>query len=73
MDLVRITVSHIHKMKTSILDEMNLPEDAQAVARREAMRRECPVSEVLKDWVLEKARAIKAGAAAAAQPNQAAA
>lgn len=47
-------------MKTSILDELNLPEDVAAVARREAMRTEKPISEVLKAWVLEKARAIKA-------------
>lgn len=48
-------------MKTSIIDELELPEETQAAARREALRTERPVNEVIAKWVVEKAAAITKG------------
>jgi hypothetical protein len=49
-------------MKSSIIDQLELDEDTQAAARREAMRRKVPVNLVLKEWVMAAARAINANA-----------
>jgi hypothetical protein len=49
-------------MKTSIIDELNLPESVQQAARREAMRMSQPVNVVIAKWVIEKAAAINAAA-----------
>jgi len=49
-------------MKTSIIDQLDLDEETQAAARREAMRRKVPVNAVLKEWVMAAARALNASA-----------
>lgn len=62
----------IHNMKTSILDELDLPEERRAALSREAMRLNKPVNLLLKEFLLQKADAILA-AASGQQPTRKAA
>lgn len=62
MNQVRNIVNVIHNMKTSILDELDLPEERRAALSREAMRLNKPVNLLLKEFLLQKADAILAAA-----------
>ncbi len=53
-------------MKTSIIEELELPEERRAALSREAMRRGVPVNQLVKEWLLEKADQL----IAAAQPQK---
>ena len=59
-------------MKTNILDDLNLPPDVREALSREAVRRQLPVGEVVKQILLGNARAIKASSGAAQPREQAA-
>lgn len=56
-------------MKTTILEELNLPEERVEALRREAVRRGVPVSLLIRECVLETSDRINA--AAGAMPRQA--
>lgn len=45
-------------MKTTILDDLELPEEVQRAARQEAIRRKVPVKRVLSEWVVSVAEAL---------------
>lgn len=49
-------------MKTTIIEELDLPEDRRAAMSREAMRRGVPVNLLVKEWLLEKADQLIAAA-----------
>lgn len=49
-------------MKTSIIEDLELPEERRAVLSREAMRRGIPVNQLVKEWLLEKADQILSAA-----------
>jgi hypothetical protein len=57
-------ISRIMKTKTSILEELDLPEDVVAAYRREALRQRKPLSEVVREQLLKTAREMNAGATA---------
>lgn len=58
-------------MKTTILEDLDLPEEHKAALRREALRRGVPVANVIREFLLEKSGKIIAAATPA--PTQAAA
>lgn len=45
-------------MTTTIIDDLNIPEDRREALSREAMRRGVPVAVLIRDWVLAKADEI---------------
>ncbi len=45
-------------MKTSIIEQLELDEEMQAAIRREATRQGRLVNEVVREWVMEKARTV---------------
>ena len=45
-------------MKTSIFDDIEIPEDRRAVLAREALRQLKPVKQLIKEMLLEKADAL---------------
>lgn len=45
-------------MKTIIIKPFELDEMTRSAASQEALRRKKPVNEILRDWVLKKARVI---------------
>ena len=51
-------------MKTTILEELNLPEDRRAALSRESLRTGKPASQLIREWVLEKSERLLAAAAA---------
>lgn len=59
-------------MKTTILEDLDLPEDRRAALSREALRRGVPVAEVIRQMVLEKSNQLVAAAEATAADRQAA-
>lgn len=59
-------------MKTTILEDLDLPEDRRAALSREALRRGVPVAEVIRQLVLEKSNQLVAAAEVAAADRQAA-
>lgn len=61
INVIDYTLNHID-MKTSIFEELELPEDRRAAMSREAMRRGIPVNMLVKEWLLEKADQILASA-----------
>ena len=42
-------------MKTTIIEELELPEDRRAALSREAMRKGIPVNQLVKELLLKKA------------------
>lgn len=51
-------------MKTTILEELNLPEDRRAALSRESLRTGKPSSQLIREWVLEKSERLLAAAEA---------
>ena len=58
-------MSHIHNeanmnktIQTTILDQLDLPEEVREVARRQAMKRGVPIGQVLSEWVIETAKRL---------------
>lgn len=49
-------------MKTTILEDLDLPEDRRAALSREALRRGVPVAELIRQMVLEKSNQLVAAA-----------
>jgi predicted HAD superfamily phosphohydrolase len=49
-------------MKTSILDDIEIPEDRRAVLAREALRQLKPLKQLIKEMLLEKSDALIAAA-----------
>jgi hypothetical protein len=49
-------------MKTTILEELELPEDRKAALRREALRRGVPVARLISEFLIEKSTQIIAAA-----------
>lgn len=58
-------------MKTSIIEDLDLPEDRREVLSREAMRRGIPVNLLVKEWLLEKADQILTAAESTMMPKSA--
>ncbi len=52
-------------MKTTILDDLDLPEERRAALSREALRRGIPVAELIRQMVLEKSNQLVSAAEAA--------
>lgn len=60
-------------MKTNILDELELDDEAKDALSREAVRRQCSMSELVKEALLKTARAIKASRQKPSGPHRQAA
>lgn len=56
MSLISLT------MKTTIIDELDLPTTAREALSREAIRQGKPVNELIREWVAKKAETILAAA-----------
>jgi hypothetical protein len=54
-------------MKTTILDDLDLPEERRAALSREALRRGLPVAELIRQMVLEKSNQLVSAAEATHQ------
>lgn len=51
-------------MRTTILEELQLPEDRRAALSRESLRTGKPSSQLIREWVLEKSERLLAAAEA---------
>mgnify|MGYP000146078115 CR=1 FL=1 len=49
-------------MKTTIIEELDLPEERREAISREAMRQGKPANQLVKEWLLAKADQIIAAA-----------
>jgi hypothetical protein len=54
-------------MKTTILDDLDLPEERRAALSREALRRGVPVAELIRQMVLDKSNQLVSAAEATNQ------
>jgi hypothetical protein len=48
-------------MNTIIHDDIEVPEEAQDVAKRVALKENCTIGDVFARWLLDKAREINSG------------
>lgn len=58
-------------MKTTIIEELDLPDDRREAISREAMRQGKPANQLVKEWLLDKADQIIAAASTEARPKAA--
>jgi hypothetical protein len=57
-------LNHIQFMKTTILEDLRLPEDRRAALSRESLRTGKPVAQLIREWVLAKSDRLMAAAEA---------
>ena len=56
-------------MKTTIMDDLEIPDDRRAVLAREALRLNKPITVLIKELLLAKADALIAAAQGQGQPS----